>query len=117
MLGAMQLLHTHDGEQIAGNATDLGTHRIEQMTELLDVWFTCSIVDGGGTFCQHRCHDDIGSTRNRSLIEEHIRALQMLCLDGEHLALVVADELRPKILESEEVGVQSAATNLVATRL
>ena len=43
MLSAMQLLHTHDGEQIAGNAANLGTHGIEQMTELLDVWLTCSI--------------------------------------------------------------------------
>ena len=59
MLGAMQLIHTHDGEQIAGNATDLGTHRIEQVTELLDVWFAGCIIDGGGSLGKNRRHDDV----------------------------------------------------------
>ena len=87
------------------------------MTELLDVWLTCRIVDGGGTFCQHRCHDDIGSTRNRSLIEQHIAALQLLGLNLIHIALLIMHKTGTQVLESQEMGIKTATAYLVATRL
>ena len=117
MLGTVQTLYADDGDKVGGDAGDVRTHRVEQVAQLLDVRLAGSIIYCGGALGEDRRHDDVGGSRNRSLIKEHIRALQMLSLNGEHLALVVADELRPKILESEEVGVQSSATNLVATRL
>ena len=87
------------------------------MAELLDVWLTCRIVDGSGTFCQHRCHDDIGCTRNRSLIKQHIAALQLLGLNPIHIALLIMHKAGTQILESQEMGIKTATTNLVATRL
>ena len=117
MLGAMQLLHTHDGEQIAGNATDLGTHRIEQVTELLDVWFAGCIIDGGGSLGKNRRHDDVGSTGNRSLIKQHIASLQLLGLYLIYIALLIVYESCTQVFESQEVGIKTAAADLIATRL
>ncbi len=117
MLGSMQFLHAHDGEQVAGDAADLCSHRIEQMAELLDIRFASCIVDGGSSLGQHGSHDDIGSTRNGSLIEQHIAALQLLCLNLIHIALLIMHEVGTQILETQEVGVETATTYLVATRL
>ena len=117
MLGTMQLLHTHDGEQIAGNATDLGTHRIEQVTELLDVWFAGCIIDGGGSLGKNRRHDDVGSTGNRSLIEQHIASLQLLGLYLIYIALLIVHKIGTQVLESQEVGIKTAAADFIATRL
>ena len=53
MLGTMQFINTHDGEQVAGDAADLSAHRIEQMAELLDIWFASCIINGGSALCQY----------------------------------------------------------------
>ena len=117
MLGTMQFINTHDGEQVAGDAADLSAHRIEQMAELLDIWFASCIINGGSALCQYRCHDDIGGTGNRSLIEQHIAALQLLCLYLINITLIIVNEVGAQILEAQEVGIQTATTYLIATRL
>ena len=53
MLGTMQFINTHDGEQVAGDAADLSAHRIEQMAELLDIWLASCIINGGSALCQY----------------------------------------------------------------
>ena len=53
VLGTMQFINTHDGEQVAGDAADLSAHRIEQMAELLDIWFASCIINGGSALCQY----------------------------------------------------------------
>ena len=117
MLGTMQFINTHDGEQVAGDAADLSTHRIEQMAELLDIWFASCIINGGSALCQYRCHDDIGGTGNRSLIEQHIAALQLLCLYLINITLIIVNEVGSQILEAQEMSIQTATTYLIATRL
>ena len=117
MAGTMQFLDAHNGNQIAGNAADLSSHRIEQMAELLDIWFASRIVNGGSTFSQDRSHDDIGCSRNRSLIEQHIAALELLSLNLIHIALLIMDKGSTQILKSQEMGIETTTTYLVATRL
>ena len=117
MFGSMQTFHTHDGEEVAGYAADACSHRIEQMAELLDIGFAGCIIDGGSTLGEHGSHDDIGSTRNGSLIEQHIAALQVVCLYLIDIALVIMHKLGSQIFETQEMRVETTATNLVATRL
>ena len=117
MFGSMQTLHAHDGEEIAGDTADACSHRIEQMAELLDIGFAGCIIDGGSTLGEHGSHDDIGGTRNGSLIEQHIAALQVVCLYLIDIALVIMHKLGSQIFETQEVSVETTATNLVATWL
>ena len=62
MLCAVQLLYPLDGEEIGGYATDLCTHVVQQMTELLDIGLAGGVIDGGGAFGKDGSHHDVGST-------------------------------------------------------
>ena len=117
MLGSVKRLHAHDSKKVAAYAADLSAHGVEQMAELLDIRLAGCIIDGGGSLGKHRSHDDVGSTRNRSLVEQHIAALQFPGFYLIDIALVVVHELGTQTLESQEVGVETTAAYLVATRL
>ena len=110
----MERRYAHNGKQVAAYATDLRPHGVEQMAELLYVRLASSIVDGGGTFSQYRSHDDVGRTRNGSLIEEHVTALQFAGLYLVHITLVIVYKLGTQVLESQEMGIEPASAYLVA---
>ena len=117
MTRCMQLLDPHNRQQVAADATNPCPHQIEHVTELLDIGFAGRIIDGGSTIRQDCSHNDIGGTRHRSFVKQHIGSPQLLCLNFKHVALFDMDEFRTQVFETQEVGIQSAATNLVATRL
>ena len=77
---AMDTLHTHYCEQVAANATDARPHLVEHVAKLLDIWFACGIIYSGSTLGKHRCHDDIGSTCHRSLVEQHIAPRELFSI-------------------------------------
>ena len=47
---------------------------------------------------------------NRSLIEQHIAALQFLCLYLINITLIIVNEVGAQILEAQEVGIQTATS-------
>ena len=117
MLCAVKALYPHDVQQVGTDAADVGTHAVQQVTELLDIRFAGSIVNRRGALSKDCCHDDVGSTRDRGLVKEHVGSLQ---LSGSYLvdiATLDMTELGTQVLEAQEVGVQSATTYLVASRL
>ena len=52
-----------------------------------------------------------------AFVQQHVGALQLLALDHEELVGDVEVEFRAELLESDEVGVEPAAADLVAARL
>ena len=78
MFCAMKLFDTIDGQQVRTYSADVGTHAVEHVAQLLDIGFARSIINRGGTFGKNGSHDDIGSTRHRGLVEQHIGTLQLL---------------------------------------
>ncbi len=66
---AMKMIGTDNGEQVGTDAADGSPHAVEQVAELLDIGFTGGIVDSGRAFGEHCRHNDIGRSRDRSLIE------------------------------------------------
>ena len=110
----MQAFHSNDGNQVGGNAADVGPHGVEQVAELLYIRFAGGVVDGGCSLSHHGSHDDVGSSRYRGLVEQHVAATQVLRLDMVNVALFFIYELCPQVLETQKVGVESAASNLVA---
>ena len=76
MLCTMQGTHALDGQEVGGDAADLGTHLVEQLTELLEIGLTGGIIDGGLAFGEDSSHHDVGRTSHRCLVKQHIGALQ-----------------------------------------
>ena len=117
MLRAAQLLHTLDGEQVGCYTRNLCAHAVEHLAELLQVGLAGGVVDRRGALGHHGSHHDVGCARNRSLIQKHITSLELLGLDREKLLGLVEVKCCTQLLESEEVGVQTSAADLVATGL
>ena len=113
----MQLTDTYDVQQVAADAANPCPHCIQHVTELLDIGFAGCIINRGGTLRHDCCHDDIGGTCDRSLVEQHIGAPQLFRLNLKHVALFDMYEIRTQEFETQEVGIQTTATDLVATRL
>ena len=116
MFRSSQAFHSFDSEQVGGNATDACAHGVEQVTELLDVRFTCGVVDCGSAFGQDGSHNDVGRTGDRSLVEQHIGACKAFGgFDFECACRVVVGKGCAEAFESEEVGVESSAAYFVAS--
>ena len=113
----MEGIHANDGEEVTANTADLCAHLVEQMAQLLDIGFAGGIVDGGGALGKDGSHDDVGRTRYRSLIEQHVTALELVGMNLIDIPLLVEIELRTEVFEAKEVRVQTAPSNLVTTRL
>ena len=117
VLSPMQLVDTLDGQQVRSDATDLCTHLVQQMTELLQIGFAGCVVDGCSALGKDGCHHDVRSTRHRGLVEQHIGALQAL---GGYLVDVTAwhmIECRTQFLETQKVGIEATTTYLIASWL
>ena len=115
MLGSMQMLHSNDSDKIRGYAANIGSHMVEHMAKLLNVWFTGCIIDSCGSLCCYCSHNDVGSTGYGSLVEKHIASLQAIGLDLINIAFFVVNEVGSELIESKEMGVQASTTNLVAS--
>ncbi len=117
MLRTAQLLHAVYGQKVGGDARYACTHAVEHTAQLLQVGLARSIVDRRAPLGQHGRHDYIGRTRNRSLVQKHIGALQPAASDRIELLAGIEVERGAQLLEAEEVGIQTAAADLVASGL
>ena len=116
MLGAVQFVHSLDGEQVGGDALYLGTHPVQHPAQLLHVGLAGGVVDGGLSFGEHGCHHDVGGSRYGRLVQQHVAAVQLSGGYLVNLARVVVGEVRSQVLDADEVGIQSPASYLVAAR-
>ena len=117
VLRPTERLDALDGEQVRAYALNLGAHAVQHVAQLLHVRFAGSIIDGGNARRHDGSHDDVGRTGHRRLVQQHVGSLQLCGTDFIDAARLNLSELGTQLLETEEVGVQSATTNLVATRL
>ena len=117
VLGAVQAVCAHDGEQVGGDAAYLGSHAVEHVAELLDIGLAGGVVDGGGALGQHRRHDDVGGAGHRGLVEQHVAAPQPVGRQLEYVATLHTAQCGAQIAEAQEVGVETAASYLVAAGL
>ena len=92
MFSTMQFFNPDNGDKIRSNATDTCAHGIEQVTKLLHIRFAGSIINGSSAFSQHGSHNNIGSTGYGSLIEQHVRSLQLGGLHVEYVELLIIIE-------------------------
>ena len=102
---AMQLANTLDGEQVRCNAADACAHAVEHLAELLQIGLAGSIVNGSRALCHHSRHDNVGRTRHRGFVEQHIAAFQFLGDNLEHIAPLHLLKTSTQFLEAQEVGV------------
>ena len=113
----MQRLHTLYGNQVAGYTADFRTHRIEQVAELLDIRFAGSIVYRRCSLRQHGSHDDVGRTRHRCLVQQHISADKAVGLYLVDITVLDTSEVCPEVLETQEMRIETAAADFVPPRL
>ena len=96
MLGSSKLFDSFYNEQIRPNTTDLTSHPVDHLAELLQIRFTRGIVDRGPTLCHASGHDDVGCTGDRCLVEQHVRTDQTVaCGSVEKAAFRIVRERGP----------------------
>ncbi len=117
MLRTVQFIHTLNRQQIGGNAVYLGTHTVQHLAELLQIGFASSIVNGGSTFGQYGSHDDIGSTRNRGFIQQHISTLQSVGGNLIGFTFGIVGERGSQVLYTHKMRIQTTTSDLVSSRL
>ena len=106
-----------DGEQVRADAGDAGSHAAEHAAELLDVGFAGCVVDGCGAAGQHCCHDDVGRAGHGCFVQEHVGSPEPVGIYVVEVPVLVEGEVAAECLHSLEVGVEPAASYLVAARL
>jgi len=116
VVGAMQFGDALDGEQVGTDAGNLGAHCVEHSAELLNVGFASGVIDGGDALGEHSGHDDVGGAGHTGFVEEHVGALQFVGIDFIHAILDAVVEFGTELLNTDEVGVESPTSNLVASR-
>src|SRR5687768_1867276 len=99
--------HTFDCDEVGTDTADLCAHSVKHKAKLLQVRFTCGVVDGRRPLSQNRCHDDVGRTCNRGLVEQHVTSFQVRTVYCEKVLSRIEVEFRPKLLKSKEVSVKS----------
>ena len=113
MFRAVEFAHALYGEQVRGYARDACAHAVEHAAELLHVRLACGVVDGGEALGEDGGHDYVGGTRDGGLVEEHVASVETPGLDGEELVGLIEVEGCTELLEADEVGVETAAADLV----
>ena len=78
MFGTVQLVHSFDSQEVGGDTFYLGSHPVQHSAKLLHVGLAGGIVDGGLAFGKNGCHDNVGGSRYRCLVEQHVAAMQLL---------------------------------------
>ena len=72
---------------------------------MLDVRFAGGVVDRCDAFGQHGGHEDVCCARERSLVEEHVDAAELLSPQFARAAGSVVDHLGAELAEAKDVGV------------
>ena len=114
MLRAAQQVDALDGQQVRGDARNAGSHAVEHPAELLDIGFARGVVDRRRAPCHDSRHADVGRSRHRRLVQQHVGAFQMASFDREEFFRRIEIELGAQFLKPEEVGVEPAAADFVA---
>ena len=105
VLRAVQALYALNREQVGTNAVDMCSHSVEHAAKLLDVRFAGRIIYSCGATGKNSSHDNVGRSRDGSLVEEHVSSTQTV---GENLVDITFGymlELCTQSLEAQEMGV------------
>ena len=110
-------LDPFDRKQVRSDTRYACAHAVEHPAQLLHVGLAGSVVDRRRPPGHDGGHDDVGRTRHRRLVEQHVAAAQLLAVDREELLGGVEIELGSQFLETDEMGVQPPPPDFVAARL
>ena len=118
----MEMVHSIDCQEIGPYAAYVCTHCCEQAAKLLYIGLAGRVVDGGGTFRKHGCHQNVCGAGDRSLVQKHIGTFEMLAfgfaaIEVEGPEMLVIGKFSPQINHTLDVGVHPAPSYFVASRL
>jgi len=109
VVDAAQLGHAADLEGVRPDAVDTRTHLHEHHRELLDVRLARGVPDDGAARDEHRAEQRVLGRGDRRLVQQDVRAGELLCLEPE--APAVVRERRTEFLEREPVRVRPPAAD------
>src|SRR6187402_2572849 len=112
MLPTMQGRYAFDGESIAADAFDAGTHCVEQVAQVLDVRLRGGVAYQCVAVCQGRSQDSLLGAGDACFVEEYFGAAQTA---RAHFVAVVMDVYgRAQLLQCEKMGICASTANSVA---
>ena len=106
-----------DGEEIGAYTPHAPAHCLKQARGLLHVGLAGGVVYGGSALGHYGGHYYVGRAGDRSLVEEHVGAAELIGLHLEKRGVGIVTEAGPEFFETYEVGVEAATAYLVAPRL
>ena len=114
MLCAVERFHTFDGQQVRPHSADLRAHVIQKPAKLLHVRLAGCIVNCSGSIGEDRRHNDVRCSGDRSFVQEHIRAFEVLAIKTVSQQFLVIFKRRPEVHHALKMGVQTPTTDLIA---
>ncbi len=114
VFGSPELVHPFDDEQIAADAADAGAHAVEHPAQLLDIRLAGGIINSSNSLGHHRGHDNIGRSRNRRLVEQHVGAFQTGRFQVEEAFVGVVSKFGAQLFKTDDMGVQPAPADLLS---
>src|SRR2546423_1983189 len=99
---------TMNGHGVRPNAFDLRAEGDQELREVLDMGLAGSVAENRGSLRRCRRHQCVFGGRDARLVEKDVGTAESIYLHVDHLAV---RELGAELLESEEVGIESASTN------
>jgi len=117
MIGALELRHALDNQQIGADARNVGPHGLKHPAQLLDVGFAGGMVQGSGSFSQYRCHDYVGCSGYRGFIEKDVGSTEFPGFHKETSREGFVGKGCAQFFKTQKVGVQPAASDFVASGL
>ena len=76
----VKFLHTVNTDGFCTCATNVCSHAVQEVCNINDVGFSCSIINNGLAFRERCCHQNIDGGTNRNLIQIDMSAFEFLCL-------------------------------------
>ena len=102
---SVQFFYSFDGQQIRCNAADVGAHRVQKSTQLLYIGLASRVVYRCSALGKHGCHDYVGRSCDRGLIDKHVTSLKLLGFNVVNAAFFVTNKLGTQTFKAEKMGV------------
>ena len=111
----VQHLHTSDTDHIRTGTLDIGTHAVQEVCCIYNVWLFCRIFNNGISFCHRCCHHNINGCTYRYSIHENMSSMKSVrcrCHDGT----VFDIDGCTQCTEAFQMQIDRAASDVTATR-
>ena len=113
VFAAMKFFHAINADNITSDSRNLCTHQNQHIAKVLNMRFTCRILNNCFAFCKNGSHNGVFCGCNRSFVQENISSFKLVC---SHIEVTVYGDICAKHFQCQKVSIKASSANNVASR-